>query len=149
MNSGPFATPEMVPKVSGVCVTDGLVAALTPTFAQYDGCFRAFTIPDMGAPSQPITFGMCSELTNVSPLYHALSPFKYDQSGVTGVPGTITELQNAAYEGGGSDNLVAERMADVLRGLDTVVISEKGGNSFNPLDLDGLVKMFGGKAAAQ
>jgi regulator of protease activity HflC (stomatin/prohibitin superfamily) len=57
-----------------------------------------------------------------------------------------TELQNAAYEGGGSDNLVAERMAEVLRGMDTIVISERGGpGAFNPLDLDGLVKMFGAK----
>lgn len=57
-----------------------------------------------------------------------------------------TELQNGAYEGGGSDNLVAERMADVLGGLETVIISDKGGNgSFNPLDLEGLMKMFGTK----
>lgn len=55
------------------------------------------------------------------------------------------ELENAAYEGGGSDNLVAERMAEVLSGLETVVLSDSGGKSgsFNPLDLEQLMKMFG------
>lgn len=58
-----------------------------------------------------------------------------------------TELSNSAYEGGGSDNLVAERMADVLKGLDVVVISDTGGTAFNPLDLDSVIKMFGVRGA--
>ena len=108
---------QRFPKVNGACVTDGLVAALTSSFAQYDGCFKAFTIPDMGAPSQPITFGMCSELSSTSPLYHALSPFKYDESGATGVPGTIKELQNAAPLGPGGVPLYNVTQCPTLTGM--------------------------------
>ncbi|MBI5496262.1 MAG: SPFH domain-containing protein [Deltaproteobacteria bacterium] len=55
-----------------------------------------------------------------------------------------SELENAAIEGAGSDNLVAERMAEVLGGLDTIVLSDTGkAGSFNPLDLESLMKMFG------
>ena len=55
-----------------------------------------------------------------------------------------TELENTSYEGVGSENMVAEQMADVLRGMDTVVLSDTGkSGSFNPLDLDAMIKMFG------
>jgi hypothetical protein len=108
---------QRYPKVNGECVTDGLVNALTPSFLQYDGCFKAFTIPDMGAPSQPITFGMCSEITSTNPLYHALSPFKYDESGATGVPGIITELQNAAPLGPGGVPLYSVTQCPTLTSM--------------------------------
>jgi regulator of protease activity HflC (stomatin/prohibitin superfamily) len=57
------------------------------------------------------------------------------------------ELENAAYEGLGSQNMVAERMAEVLQGLDLVVLSDSKTGGFNPLDLDGLLKMFGAAGA--
>ncbi len=57
-----------------------------------------------------------------------------------------TELENAAYEGNGSENMVAEKMANVLEGLDTVVLSDTKSGAFNPLDLEGLMKMFGTRA---
>lgn len=59
-----------------------------------------------------------------------------------------TELENVAYEGMGSENMVAESMAEVLKGLDVIVLSDTGKGSFNPLDLDGLLRMFGARAGA-
>ncbi|MEW5851080.1 MAG: SPFH domain-containing protein [Myxococcota bacterium] len=58
-----------------------------------------------------------------------------------------TELENAAYEGVGSENIVAENMAEVLKGMDVIVLSDTGKNGgFNPLDVDALLKMFGARA---
>ena len=110
------------PKVNGNCVNDAppidaLAAVVSSSFAQYGGCFKAFTIPDMGAPSQPITFGMCSEITSTNPLYHALSPFKWDESGAVGVPGTFRELQNAAPLGPGGAPLYSIAQCPALTGM--------------------------------
>jgi regulator of protease activity HflC (stomatin/prohibitin superfamily) len=53
-----------------------------------------------------------------------------------------TELENAAYQGGGSENLVGMKMADVLSGLDTIIVPVGGKGGMNPLDLDQSLKMF-------
>ena len=55
-----------------------------------------------------------------------------------------TELENTSYEGQGSENMVAEQMAGVLRGMNPIILSDTGKTgSFNPLDLDAVMKMFG------
>ena len=56
-----------------------------------------------------------------------------------------TELENKAYEGTGSPNLVAEKMAKVLNGIEVIVIPADGKNGFNPLDTDAMVRSFGAK----
>jgi len=57
-----------------------------------------------------------------------------------------TELENAAYQGAGSENMVGMKMADVLSGLDVVLVpAGKGG--VNPLDLDQQLRLFDVKAA--
>jgi regulator of protease activity HflC (stomatin/prohibitin superfamily) len=53
-----------------------------------------------------------------------------------------TELENRAYQGLGSGNLVGLKMAEVLRGLDTVVIPAGGKNGVNPLDLEQALELF-------
>lgn len=54
-----------------------------------------------------------------------------------------TELRNAAMEQAGSDRMVALRMAEVLKGLETIVLPTGGADSLNPLDLAGMLKTFG------
>jgi len=53
-----------------------------------------------------------------------------------------TELKNEAMEAKGADRAVALQMAEVLRGLD-VVILPSGAGGLNPLDLDQVVSLFG------
>ena len=53
-----------------------------------------------------------------------------------------TELENAAYQGGGSENLVGMKMADVLGGMDVILVPVGGKNGINPLDLDQQLKLF-------
>ncbi len=53
-----------------------------------------------------------------------------------------TELKNEAMEAKGADRAVALEMAEVLRGLD-VVILPSGPGGLNPLDLDQVVGLFG------
>ena len=47
-----------------------------------------------------------------------------------------------AYQGLGSENLVGLKMADVLRGLDTVVVPAGGKSGVNPLDLEQALELF-------
>lgn len=54
-----------------------------------------------------------------------------------------TELRNTAMQQGGSDRMVALRMAEVLQGLDTIVLPAGSPESFNPLDLDQVLNTFG------
>lgn len=51
-----------------------------------------------------------------------------------------SRLINDAYEGAGSERVVAMEMADVLLGLDTILVPVGGKAGFNPLDLDALGK---------
>ncbi|MFN7952768.1 MAG: SPFH domain-containing protein [bacterium] len=53
-----------------------------------------------------------------------------------------TELENAAYQGGGSENMVGLEMAQVLKGLDAVVVPSGGKSGFNPLDLEQALDLF-------
>ena len=53
-----------------------------------------------------------------------------------------TELENAAYQGVGSENLVGMEMAEVLKGLDVIVVPAGGKGGVNPLDLDQSLELF-------
>jgi regulator of protease activity HflC (stomatin/prohibitin superfamily) len=53
-----------------------------------------------------------------------------------------TELENRAYQGGGSENLVGMRMAEVLEGVDTVLVPAGGKSGMNPLDLNKALELF-------
>ena len=52
-------------------------------------------------------------------------------------------LRNDALEAQGADRFVALEMADVLKGLEFIVIPAGGEGSLNPLELDGLLDTFG------
>ena len=54
-----------------------------------------------------------------------------------------TELENAAYRGSGSENLVGLEMAEVLKGLEVIVVPSGGRGGVNPLDLDQALEMWG------
>jgi regulator of protease activity HflC (stomatin/prohibitin superfamily) len=54
-----------------------------------------------------------------------------------------TELENNAYRGTGSSNLIGLEMAEVLKGLDVIVVPAGGKGGMNPLDLDQALKMWG------
>ena len=53
-----------------------------------------------------------------------------------------TELENAAYQGVGSENLVGMQMAEVYEGIDVIVIPAGGKGGVNPLDLEQALKLF-------
>lgn len=53
-----------------------------------------------------------------------------------------TEMLNNAYRGIGSENLVGLEMAEVLNGMDVIVIPTGGKNGMNPLDLEDTLRMF-------
>jgi regulator of protease activity HflC (stomatin/prohibitin superfamily) len=53
------------------------------------------------------------------------------------------ELKNQAMQTLGADSMVALRMAEVLEGLDTVILPAGGEAGVNPLDLDRVLEMFG------
>ena len=52
------------------------------------------------------------------------------------------ELENRAYQGGGSENLVGMKMAEVLEGVDTVLVPSGGKGGMNPLDLNQALRLF-------
>lgn len=53
-----------------------------------------------------------------------------------------TELENRAYQGGGSENLVGMKMAEVLEGVETVLVPSGGKGGMNPLDLNQALRLF-------
>ncbi len=53
-----------------------------------------------------------------------------------------TELKNKALEGQGSSRMVGLKMAEVLNGVQFIMLSSDGPNGFNPLDLNRMMKMF-------
>jgi regulator of protease activity HflC (stomatin/prohibitin superfamily) len=53
------------------------------------------------------------------------------------------EYRNSAMQVAGSDMAVAMKMADVLRGLDVVIVPTGGPEGLNPLDLNQVTAMFG------
>jgi regulator of protease activity HflC (stomatin/prohibitin superfamily) len=54
-----------------------------------------------------------------------------------------TRLRNEAMQELGAERMVAMRMAEVLEGLEVVMLPTGGENDLNPLDLDGVLKLFG------
>jgi len=58
------------------------------------------------------------------------------------------ELRNAALQGAGSDRMVGLRMAQALRGLDTVVLPSDGPSGVNPLDMHRILTLFEVREAA-
>jgi len=60
-----------------------------------------------------------------------------------------TELKNESMQIAGSDKMVAMRMAEVLSGIDTVLVPSGGTDGINPLDLDQMLSLFGAEAAPQ
>ncbi len=53
------------------------------------------------------------------------------------------ELKNQAMQALGAEAMVAMRMAEVLRGLDTIILPVGGETGINPLDLEGVLQLFG------
>jgi regulator of protease activity HflC (stomatin/prohibitin superfamily) len=53
-----------------------------------------------------------------------------------------TQLENAALQGAGSENLVGLKMAEVLRGVRVLVLPSDGKEGTNPLDLASLLRRF-------
>lgn len=53
-----------------------------------------------------------------------------------------TRLENEAYRGAGSENMVGLRMADVLKGTRMIVVPTDGDTGMNPLDLRSALKKF-------
>ena len=56
-----------------------------------------------------------------------------------------TKLLNEAMRSIGADKAVALEMAEVLEGLEVVIIPTGGAGGMNPLDLDSVTKLFGVK----
>ncbi|MCM8813795.1 MAG: SPFH domain-containing protein [Candidatus Omnitrophica bacterium] len=54
-----------------------------------------------------------------------------------------TEMINNAYQKKGSDKLVGLKMAEVMNGINLIVLPSGGANGFNPLDLDKSMHLFG------
>ncbi len=55
-----------------------------------------------------------------------------------------TDLKNSALRGAGSDEMVGLKMAEVLEGLDTIILSS-GEGGLNPLNLKKMLRLFGVK----
>jgi regulator of protease activity HflC (stomatin/prohibitin superfamily) len=53
-----------------------------------------------------------------------------------------TQLENAALQGAGSENMVGLKMAEALKGLRAIVLSSDGQNGMNPLDVGALLRKF-------
>jgi regulator of protease activity HflC (stomatin/prohibitin superfamily) len=53
-----------------------------------------------------------------------------------------TQLENAALQGAGSENLVGLKMADALKGVRMIVLPSDGKDGTNPLDLGELLRKF-------
>lgn len=54
-----------------------------------------------------------------------------------------TELVNTAYQQKGSDKLIGLKMAEVLKGINMIVLPSSGETGFNPLDLEKDLELFG------
>jgi regulator of protease activity HflC (stomatin/prohibitin superfamily) len=53
-----------------------------------------------------------------------------------------TRLKNIALKGIGSDNMVGLKMAEVLEGLEVIMLPSDGKDGVNPLNLNKLIKLF-------
>lgn len=54
-----------------------------------------------------------------------------------------TELVNNAYQREGSDKLIGLKMAEVLKGINVIILPSSGVTGFNPLDLNKDIELFG------
>ncbi len=54
-----------------------------------------------------------------------------------------TELINKAYQRQGSDKLIGLKMAEVFKGIDSIILPSGGEKGLNPLDLENSLKLFG------
>jgi regulator of protease activity HflC (stomatin/prohibitin superfamily) len=52
------------------------------------------------------------------------------------------KLKNEAMEGMGAERMVGLKMADVYKGLQTIILPSDGPNGVNPLSLDGTLNLF-------
>jgi regulator of protease activity HflC (stomatin/prohibitin superfamily) len=52
------------------------------------------------------------------------------------------QMINEAYRGAGSEIMLGMKMAGNLTNLDTILVPAGGANAFNPLDVQGLMKLF-------
>ncbi len=52
------------------------------------------------------------------------------------------ELKNAALRGAGSENMVGMKMADVLKGVEVLILPSDGSDGLNPLDLRRNLNLF-------
>ncbi len=52
------------------------------------------------------------------------------------------QLKNRALEGKGSERMVGLNMAEVLKGIETIILSSDGKSGLNPLNLDKTLKLF-------
>lgn len=59
-----------------------------------------------------------------------------------------TEMKNSAMQVPGSERMVAMQMADVLQGIETIIVPAGGASGFNPMDLDAMVRLFGTEGAS-
>ncbi len=60
-----------------------------------------------------------------------------------------TELRNTALQGRGSDRMVGLNMAESLEGMQVIILPSDGAGGVNPLDLDGMLELFGVRKGAQ
>jgi hypothetical protein len=55
---------------------------------------------------------------------------------------TRAQMVNEAYRGAGSEVMLGMKMAANLTNLDSILVPAGGANAFNPLDVQGLMKLF-------
>ena len=60
-----------------------------------------------------------------------------------------TDLRNSALQGSGSSKMVGLRMAEVLKGIQFLVLPSDGPAGLNPLNLNQMVKLFEGAGRAE
>lgn len=54
-----------------------------------------------------------------------------------------TRMKSDAMQAAGANAMVAMRMAEILEGLDTIIVPAGGADGINPLDLDRILTLFG------
>lgn len=55
---------------------------------------------------------------------------------------TGIQLENRALQGGGSGNLVGQKLADLLKGVRVIVVPSTGAGGTNPLDVGSVLRQF-------
>ena len=60
-----------------------------------------------------------------------------------------TDLRNTALQGSGSNKMVGLRMAEVLKGIQILVLPSDGASGLNPLNLNQMIKLFEGGSKSE